>query len=306
MKEIILDTDIGNDCDDAVALALLIKLAKSGKCVFDTVTTSTARKGAAACIKAIADYYGYSIKNIGKMIPPLLVCDSSDYYAQAVAKKYGVKDSNRNNIEVLRKKLSETDGKVTFITIGPLTSLARFLKSGGDGISPLTGKQLFDSKVEEIYIMGGSFLNQEDAAKNSVIKEWNIVQDIGSAQYAVNNIKCSMVFCPLEVGSKVFSGNSLKKEKDNPAWYCLECFAKAGGNPPDNFARESWDPVTVYNAVMGIKEPFYVSENGWINVENDGLTSFEASKDGKHNFIKIEEKYIKIAEKIINGILESR
>lgn len=302
MKEVILDTDIGCDCDDAVAIALLIKLSRSGKCFFDTVTTSTAREGATACIKAIAGYYGYDVKNLGKMSPPPLECDSQDYYAQATAKKYGTNDSTLSSVTVLRKKLSQVSKKVTFITIGPLTALARFLKSGADGISPLTGQQLFDEKVDKIYIMGGGF-SYLDNANNEAIKEWNIIQDIESAQYAVSNIKCEAVFSPSEVGGRIFSGNCLKKEAGNPAWYCMAKFA--GEERAENYSRQSWDPVTVYLAVMGITEPFYRSQRGWVNVEEDGVTSFKADNDGKHSYIKIADKDISAAEKIINGILEN-
>ena len=52
MKRIILDTDIGVDCDDAVALAMLIGFAKSGHCSIEAITTSTTRRGAVASVRA--------------------------------------------------------------------------------------------------------------------------------------------------------------------------------------------------------------------------------------------------------------
>lgn len=54
MKEIILDTDIGVDCDDAIALLLLINSIKKNQCKCDTIVTSTTRIGAVASIKAIS------------------------------------------------------------------------------------------------------------------------------------------------------------------------------------------------------------------------------------------------------------
>lgn len=54
MKKFILDTDMGVDCDDAVALALLINYKKAGACDILGVTASSTREGATATIRTIA------------------------------------------------------------------------------------------------------------------------------------------------------------------------------------------------------------------------------------------------------------
>ena len=309
MKEIILDTDIGIDCDDAVALALLIKLAKVKKCKFDTVVTSTSREGAAACVRAVAGYYNYKIPNIGKMARAL-ECDKKNTYAKAVMQKYGYDDGCETSVAVLRKKLAAAKNKIAFVTIGPLSTLADFLQSGGDDISALTGQQLFDNKISELYMMAGcfpqpgkTFYYQE---KHPVRTEWNVVQDIPAAQYVMERVKCRVIMSPFEVGSKIFTGNVLKKEKNNPVWYSLECFAKNELNLEDtlSFARESWDPVTCYVAAEGIKAPFSLSKPGKVAVEKDGFTSFAKADGGKHYYLTVaKEGYYKEIENTINGII---
>ena len=55
MKKFILDTDMGVDCDDAVALALLINYKKAGACDILGVTASSTREGATATIRTICE-----------------------------------------------------------------------------------------------------------------------------------------------------------------------------------------------------------------------------------------------------------
>ena len=80
MKNIILDTDIGIDCDDAVALGLAASLMRTGKCEIKAVTCSTTREGAAQSADAILRYYGLNIP-VGEMRLPQLLCDFTNKYA---------------------------------------------------------------------------------------------------------------------------------------------------------------------------------------------------------------------------------
>ena len=43
MKRILIDTDLGIDCDDAIALAMLINLEKRKECEIASVTISSSR-----------------------------------------------------------------------------------------------------------------------------------------------------------------------------------------------------------------------------------------------------------------------
>ena len=58
MKKIIFDTDIGWDCDDAGALALIHSLCNKGEAELLAVTATYYHKYAAGCIDAINRYYG--------------------------------------------------------------------------------------------------------------------------------------------------------------------------------------------------------------------------------------------------------
>ena len=68
VKKIVLDTDIGIDCDDAVALALLLEKHVKKECELILVTTCSTRDGATETVKAICNYYNAHV-DIGAMEP---------------------------------------------------------------------------------------------------------------------------------------------------------------------------------------------------------------------------------------------
>ena len=87
-KQIIFDTDIGMDCDDAAALGILLNAHKRGECEILAITASTGRDGATATVNAICDYYGVNGIPVGRM-KRMLLCDGVNNYARAVMEKYG-------------------------------------------------------------------------------------------------------------------------------------------------------------------------------------------------------------------------
>ena len=64
-KNIILDTDIGPDCDDAAALAMLNLYADQGLCRILGITHCTSNPYGAGTIDAINRYYGREGVEIG-------------------------------------------------------------------------------------------------------------------------------------------------------------------------------------------------------------------------------------------------
>ena len=61
MKKLIFDTDIGGDCDDAGALAIIHSAVNSGEAELLAVTISTRDPWAPACADAINRYYGHTV-----------------------------------------------------------------------------------------------------------------------------------------------------------------------------------------------------------------------------------------------------
>ena len=259
--DIILDTDFGADCDDSIALAMLINLAKKKKVNFDTLTLCTTREFAPKAVQAIFDYYQYQTK-IGQMSQPGIKVDENDNYC------YGFKNvSLRGEIEdatkLLRSKLANSKNKVRIVAIGPLTNMARLLNSQADDISPLNGVDLVKEKVEFISVMGCSF--KKDFA------EWNTVSDITSAKEFYSLCPVPLKIVTSELGEQVLSGALLQKQIDNPVTKMMNLFKEHANNHDQVFIRESWDEMTLLTAI-GYEE--LVSKNkGQIVIDNNGCSS---------------------------------
>ncbi len=303
MLKIILDTDMGVDCDDAVALGLLLKAEKKKKLDLIAVTASTTREGATATIKAICDYYGKGEIPVGRLLSPVLDCDKMNRYAKKCKEKYGTEDSDECAVKVLRKAIASCDDKVTLIAVGPLTNVAQLLQSRADEFSSLDGKALVKQKVEKLLIMGGSFSFNNDMIGKSAshrMVEWNILQDIGSAIYVADNFPVESVWVPWEAGFKVFTNMGAG---DNPVWFCMYSFAEAHNFSEDNVMengnihRYSWDPITAMLSYQDLSEYFDLSPLGKIRVNESGFTEWSEG-DGKARFLIVKGGFDKLGKLI--------
>ena len=296
---IILDTDIGMDCDDAAALGVLIKAQNEGKCVIRAITAATAREGAVSCVRSILNYYGAPEPVLGKLKSTFLKCDYVNYYSKAAMDKFGFPDDADDAVKVLRKTLADSTDKITLITIGPLTNIADLLGSGADEISPLSGAELMREKVSKVYVMAGSFAG--NYADGKAFREWNVLQDIESARRFCELCPVETLFLPHEVGNKIFTD---QLGSDNPITFCMRTFCEEWAKKPaDGFRRESWDPVTCMIALNENDEKFVYSDYGKIAVEPDGTTVFTPDPNGKDRYVSVKSDLAAI-ESELNGILK--
>src|SRR5690606_1959791 len=99
--------------------------------------------------------------------------------------------------DLYRKTLAnQKDSSVVIVSVGFMTNLARLLRSGPDRYSPLSGVELVAKKVKYLSIMAGSFGEKKRA-------EFNVVHDVPSAQYVMENWPSVLVLSPFEVGARV-------------------------------------------------------------------------------------------------------
>ncbi|MBQ5927198.1 MAG: nucleoside hydrolase [Clostridia bacterium] len=313
VQKIIFDTDMGVDCDDAVALAILLNKHKRKQIELLAVTASSTREGATATVQAILDFYGVSVP-VGAMAEPSIPCDRMNNYAKAVKEKYKTQDSTVDAVELLRKTLAEQNEKVTLIAVGPLSNIARLLRSGADGYSPLTGKELVKEKVDVVYIMGGCFA--QNYVEGSPIygrsghhAEWNILQDVSSAQTVANECPAEMRFLPFEGGILAYTVN--KKGVENPVYDSMTNYALSEGFTPQNhpesfladgsFRRPSWDPVTCLCATEDCSKYFTLSPLGKLTIPDSGLTVWEEG-EGNARFYILTDKFEEVASVVNSSI----
>lgn len=300
IKKIILDTDMGVDCDDAVALALLLNKHRNKECELISVTTSSTREGATATVKAICDYYETYVP-IGTMALPALDCDKINTYAKEVKQKYNLQDSTVDAVKLLREKIEKSTDKVVFIAIGPLVNVRRFLESQADEISNKTGLELAKEKISALYIMGGSFIENYELIgmkREELFPEWNILQDVKSAQIVANTFPCETYFVPWEAGFDVFTNIG---KGDNPVWHSMREHARYLGVDEVGYKRHSWDPVTCLLATENCSEYFAFSNLGKVTVSDDGYTTFSEGL-GNSRIALLKKPFKNIAD-VINAKL---
>lgn len=298
MRKFILDTDIGADCDDVAALYYLLGKMKRGECEVSGITLCTARRYAAAAVKAFLCDCGCDIP-IGMYNGRPLDCDKNDNYAERIAKKDFFECENA--VSLMRKTLAMND-KTDIICIGPACNVAALLNSGADEFSDKTGEELVMEKGGTLYLMGGAF----DFCGEKPFVEWNIEQDIESAQIVFEKYPNEILICPSEVGSRVATilgcTYSLLREAMSVFFKSVDerCGIKYIENPERT--RPSWDPITCMAALY--EDMFSFSENGKVSVANDGMTSFEILPCGKHKYMVLNNDFAK-TEKSLNDYLNS-
>jgi len=149
--DVILDTDIGNDIDDALALALLHALESRGECRLLAVTITKDHPLAAAFTDAVNGFYGRGDVPIG----------------------------------VVRGGQTPDEGKYLAVAKKQDGSSQRYphdLAGGGaaaDASSPLPGRNLVARKVRLLSVMGGAF---QPIDGQPGYREYNIVTDLPAAR----------------------------------------------------------------------------------------------------------------------------
>ena len=285
VRQIVFDTDMGNDVDDALALAMLYRYREEGKADLKAVMLNKEGDAAPEFIDIMGTWYGcpdiptgiirdgaecggdaesYTRKVLGMKTPegkPLFGRTHSDYgnYPESVA--------------LYRKLLSEAgDSSLTIVSVGFFTNLARLLESGPDEWSGLSGMELVRRKVRSLVAMAGCI-------SDTTHYEYNVVLDIPSAKKVLAEWPSPVVISPFELGLQVcYPASSIENDfawtEHHPVAESYRFFMQM---PYD---RPSWDMTAVLAAVENSPEYFTVSPAGTISVSDNGSTVF---KEGEGN-----------------------
>jgi inosine-uridine nucleoside N-ribohydrolase len=122
--KVILDTDIGSDIDDAVALAYLLAQPECELLGITTVTGESDKRAMMASVLCRAA--GKDVPIFPGVEKPLLVSQQQPSAPQAQALKkwpHDKKFPRGQAVEFLRKTIRRHPGEVVLLTIGPLTNI---------------------------------------------------------------------------------------------------------------------------------------------------------------------------------------
>jgi len=276
---IILDTDIGPDCDDAGALALLHILAKDKPVQLMAVTNCTSNPYGNGAIDAINRAYGQYDVPIGMYDKPGFLCDEvSKKYNKAICLNY--ENRFRNNqeapsaLKTLKNALRQVeDNSIIMIAIGPLNNMADLLRDA-------EGKLLVAQKVKLLVTMSISMS----------FVEWNVEMDIPSAQKVFADWPTPIIATPAETGGKIITGVDFKDmSKDHPVRLAYHLF----NDGDDSKGRSSWDLTAVWVAIEGPDPFFYLSESNDVYIDDTGQAICTPNPEGKvkilHNKLPEDE-----------------
>ena len=163
-----LDTDIGPDCDDTAALAILLQLCREGHARLLGITHCTGSPYGLGTIDAVCRLFGVQVPMGTCNTPGFLADGPALCYTPAVCKRFahgfppGAAQPDAADA-FLRATEGAAQDSVTMITIGPLNNLARFLTEP-------RAAQRMQHCVRRIVMMAGSF--------DGDFTEWNVEMDV--------------------------------------------------------------------------------------------------------------------------------
>lgn len=301
---LILDTDIGNDCDDVLAMGVIHALQTRGYCRLVAVTITKDHDQCAPFVDAVNTFYGRGEIPIG-------VCRSGitpqqSRFTGLVSEKDGDRDRYPHDLRsgreatdavaVLRRALAaEADGSVVIAQVGFSTNLAKLLQSPGDEISPMTGRELARKKVRMLSVMAGAFT----AINGQPHLEYNVVEDIGSAQVLSREWPTEIIYSGFEIGLAIpYPAVSIEQDYLYVAHHPLRESYVLYEPPPHS--RPTWDLTSVLYAIFPERGYFGVSPKGTVSVNEKGLTTFAPGETGLHRYLTLtSEQQIRVTEALV-------
>lgn len=316
---VIFETDMGNDIDDALALAMLYRYAGQDKVKILAISNNKQSINSVRFLDLMNRWYNYPKIPIGTVQNGKSGEDESGSFAKKVIeysikgkKVFNSKISDYSKVEksvnLYRRILSaEPDHSVVIISVGFFTNLAQLLESGSDEFSGLNGAELVARKVKYLSVMAGNFSRPPTA-------EFNVRTDIAAARKVYEQWPGIIYSSPFEVGNSILF----------PA-FCIERnLGYAGKHPlvegykqylPMPYNRQTWDLTAVLFAIEPEQGYFTISNPGLVKVNEEGYTSFSEDTNGKHFYLmnpdsagrsRILSRFIELVSAIPKSTAEER
>ena len=307
--KLIFDTDMGNDVDDALALAIIHNMVDRGKCELLAVTVTKSCENAARYIKAFNVQYGHPdvpiglVKNgatpaDGKYVGKVLEIKKADGTpAFPIPEGWKPEDS----VLLLRKVLAAAaDNSVVIAQVGFSTNLARLLDTPADDISPLTGRELAEKKVRLVSAMAGAFTFTTEQWKDH--PEYNVIEDIPAAQKVFSEWPGEIVFSGFELGVLINMPGSSMLNDYNAKEYDIvkESYRLYRG-------LESGQPTWDLTSVLFVLRPeagrdyYTLSDRFTVQIQNDAKTRYTMDPNAKRRcFLTNRDQQIRVGEAFVN------
>ncbi len=303
ITHVIFDTDIGNCPDDLLAMQALFALQADDKCQIDAVMSSAKHQESQQFLDCAMHYYKADDIPLGLvegshdlfvLTPYYTLADEKNADGTALLEGTGTNISDRpTGCEVYRKTLAQLpDKSAVIICVGMASNIGELLDSEPDEISPLTGRELIESKVKTLYIMAGCFekVPRIDVQGKYLYAEYNVLGDIPLAQKVLETWPTDLVLLPLEAGMDYpcIREDVLTDYAGQTSSLLYLTFSRWDpDDAPSNVGEHWWDPLLVAYALdSSASSCFAEPVRGVVTVEDDGKTTFEEKDDGNTVVIK--------------------
>jgi inosine-uridine nucleoside N-ribohydrolase len=281
---VIFDTDMGNDVDDALALAMLHALESRGECRLAAVTITKDNPWSAVYVDLVNAFYKRGRIPVGMVhggVTPedaVMIrrpserrnADGSWVYPRRLASGNEAPEA----VALLRRVLAEEkDGSVVIVQVGFSTNLARLLDAPED-------VALIKRKVKLLSVMAGNFAQQKP--------EFNVQKDTASAHKLFAQWPTPIVASGFEIGEKLLFP-AARIEHDfawAPEHPVVDAYRAYKQMPYD---RQTWDLTAVLYAVRPGGDYFGLSAPGRIQSDDAGRTQFTADAAGTHRYLVLNE-----------------
>lgn len=272
-RPVIFDTDMGNDVDDALALAMLHALTSRGECSLIGVTLTNGNPAAVPYVRMVNRFYGRGDLPVGAA-PRELKGGAQDGYLSAVLRSAPVEFRDERPAEpavaVLQRLLARAPEKVTIVQTGFSTNLAALLDSPG-------GMALARDKVALVVAMAGDFAGGGP--------EYNVRIDVPSAQAVFERWPTPVIVSGFEIGRDLlYPASSIEHDFIYAKWHPIAESYRAYHKMP--YDRPTWDLTAVLEAVRPGRY-FARSEAGTVAVAADGRTRFDAGS-GERRCLRLD------------------
>ena len=292
-KNVIFETDLGNDIDDALALDMIYKYMDAGSLNLFAVSINKPGTAPAVYADIMNRWYGYPD------VPIAALREGADCEADAVnyarsvvemadAEGRPVFARGIESIDLLplpekeyRRVLSAAeDSSMTVISTGFFTNLARLLETGPDECSPLSGRELVEKKVRSLCCMAGCF-------NDTIPAEYNVKKDIQAARKVFSEWPGEIVASPFELGFSIrYPVESIENDfgwaEHHPMVDAYKVYR------PMPYSRQTWDLTAVLYAMEPDGGYFGVSPEGVISIDENGRSVFTPMVGGKHRYLTVD------------------
>lgn len=294
---IIFETDMGNDVDDALAIDMLYKYHHQGRIRLMAVMLNKEGEFPPKYIDLLNTWYGQKRIPIGlsprsnqSMVAGAnytqVVCEKTDEKGKPLYKR-SIKDYTEllPAVKLYRKLLAKADdASVTVVSVGFSTNLALLLDTQADEYSPLTGRELVAQKVNRLVTMAGHIENPQYA-------EYNVVNDVAACQHVFNEWPTPIYMSPFELGLQIrYPAQSIENDftwtRHHPIVDSYKAYL------PKIEDRPTWDLTAVLYAIDP-QQFFNVSPSGRVVVTKEGYTHFTPDASGRHFYLFITPEQAK-------------